>query len=248
MRSPCKRLRRMSASDGIADDRGFTLIEMALSMTIFSILFLGSVTMVLSNLTSSQVTGWRATTAPTLRIGLDAALAEVRSAIPPATCARPIGAVVLSSCQRVDQNLDGAAVYSASATGMCVYSSRQAPADPTALRQPLWGVCLDGTTQQLLVRHFQPIGTITNTTYSASPIAGDPTPLIDLGANGSFAFAYRDSANTVINPASLSTAAQFATVASVVVTSRSQFTDRTGVHNESVSVTVAMHGREYGGS
>jgi Tfp pilus assembly protein PilW len=231
------------------DDRGSSLIELVVAMSLFSLLLVTSLTMIFSTTSSSQNTGWRASTEPILRDALDAALGEVRSAAPLPVCAMPIGEKDVNACRRVDQNLSGAAVDSASATSLCVYTNKPSPGGAaTVVRQPLWKTCLTTTSGILSAAHYAPTGTVTSTPTlidsSYSGTATDTARLADTPAV--FSFEYRDITQTVIATSTLST--HLADIASVTITATATRTSPTGTQTDSVSVSTSLRPRLYGGS
>jgi len=231
-----------------ADDRGSSLIEMVVAMALFSTLLVSTLTMIFSTTTSSQNTGWRASTEPILRDALDAALSEVRSAAPQPVCAMPAGATDITQCRRIDQNLNGPAVVSATPTSLCFYTNRPSPGGAaTAVRQPLWETCLTTTTGILSAVHYAPVAlsgalTLLNSTYSATPT--DTARLADTPAT--FAFEYRDGAQAVIPAANLT--ARIAEIESVTITATATKTAPTGNLTDSASLSTTLRPRLYGGS
>jgi prepilin-type N-terminal cleavage/methylation domain-containing protein len=239
-----------SRSTDTADpaEGGFALVELIVALAIFSMLLTATVPMVLSTARASQITAWRATTGPILRDAIDAAIGEVRSASPLPYCASPLGSKTLSTCRRVDPNVRGSALASATTSGLCVYSDRPAPAVTTgALRQPLWKTCVSATGGVLSADHYAPVGTIVasaptliDTTYAAS--ATDTSRLSDTKAV--FTFDYRDATNTVITPTQLSS--QLANVAVIVITATATKTGSGNGETETVSSTLSLRDVEYG--
>jgi hypothetical protein len=231
------------------DDRGSSLIELVVAMALFSTLLVTSLTMVFSTTSSSQNTGWRAATEPVLRDALDAALGEIRSAAPMPVCAMPPGSLDINNCRRVDQNLNGAAVTSASATSLCFTTNRPAPGGAaTAVRLPLWKTCLTTTSGILSAAHYAPAGTVgpspslIDSSYGGT--ATDTARLADTPAT--FAFEFRDAAGTVIPAANLATS--LAQITTVKITATATRTSPTGTQTDSVSATASLRSHQYGGS
>jgi Prokaryotic N-terminal methylation motif len=229
------------------DDRGSSLIEMVVAMALFSMLLVTSLTMVFSTTSSSQNTGWRASTEPILRDALDAALGELRSAAPKPICAMPPGTTSMTGCRRIDQNVNGASVTSATAASLCFTTNRPAPGGAaTAVRQPLWKTCLTTTSGILSAEHYAPTGTpvatLLDSSYGGSP--SDTARLADTPAT--FAFEYRDVYGAVMPIASLPS--RLAEITSVAITATATRTSPTGTQTDSATVTASLRPHQYGGS
>ena len=222
---------------------------MVVAMALFSTLLVTTLTMIFSTTTSSQNTGWRANTEPILRDALDAALSEVRSAAPPPVCAMPAGNKDINTCRRIDQNLAGPAVASATPTTLCVYTNRPAPGGAaTAVRQPLWKTCLTTTTGILSAAHYAPAGTLSGTaTLLDSSYSGTPTDTARLADTpATFAFEFRDATQAIIPAANLT--ARIAEIVSVTITATATKTSPTGTLTDSASLSTTLRPRLYGGS
>ena len=231
-------------------DAGFTLVELVVALAIFGILLTATVPMVLTAAKSSQITAWRASIAPVLRDGIDAALGDVRSAAPPQICASPYGSKSLSSCRRIDPNLAGSAIASASGSTLCVFTGRPSPIGvSTAVNAPLWKTCITTAGGILGEDRYAPVGSITSTptiidaTYGATPAGA--ARLSDLQAV--FTFEYRDGRGQVIPLAELS-GARLADVVTVVLTAVATKIGSGAGQTETVSATTSMRARLYGGT
>jgi prepilin-type N-terminal cleavage/methylation domain-containing protein len=232
-------------------DGGFTLVELVVALAIFGILLTATVPMVLTAAKSSQITAWRASVAPVLRDGIDAALGDVRSAAPQQLCASPYGSKVLANCRRVDPNLGGTAIASASGSSLCVFTERPSPvASSTGVSGPLWKTCLTTAGGILGEDRYAPLGSIISSSPTVIDTVYGPTPagatrLSDLKA--AFSFEYRDGRGQVIPLAQLS-GARLADVVTVVLTAVATKTGSGTGQTETVSATTSLRSRSYGGS
>jgi prepilin-type N-terminal cleavage/methylation domain-containing protein len=170
------------------DDCGFTLIELAVSLGILSIVMTLAFSILVSTMNISSVVSWQSTTNTELRQLIDSVFADVETARPPLGCdtdhdgqiTLTDGNVLRSSCDINDvvERPDGV-VLVASPDRICYNTNRllarQASTSVNANNPPYAPVCLAVVDKELRIETFLPAQSTTDD-WNESITSGSRSP------------------------------------------------------------------------
>ena len=198
----------MSCSRADQRERGMTLIELIVAMSLLSVVGLMSTMVLFGTRKVADAVTWRANASSEIRDVLDATFADLSSARPPASC-------VDTSCSRITESRAVAddptspppsVLVSASDTSVCYLSQRRDPiglADAQAALQPYWKVCLVASPapdrapseRRLEMLAYAPTGTDAaygrldvTAGFSSIPARRRPLGVIDVSAQPPFTY------------------------------------------------------------